>query len=110
MKNVELKRCPFCGGEAKAFATTNIGFVCGVKCSKCGMKIHGVDDNDAAERWNTRPGEDEAYNRGLRNGFENAISLGKRPRIGYFNENQRTECIGKEIQAGQTDTGGPKVY
>lgn len=41
---MELKRCPFCGGEAEA----NSGFSCVyrrisgfVECKRCGIKVHG---------------------------------------------------------------------
>lgn len=64
----ELKRCPFCGGEAKAFQHGDVGYV--VQCRRCGMWNAGyhaewshitedefsgfVDEESAIAAWNAR--------------------------------------------------------
>ena len=65
-----LKRCPFCGGEAE-FNSDEFGE--GVCCKSCGATIHnGVYGEEgrklASADWNARPIEDEleAENKRLR--------------------------------------------
>lgn len=64
---VELKPCPFCGGEAQALHRTNTGATadwCGpvdywVSCmGDCGAStcMHGMRD-EAIAAWNTRVGD-----------------------------------------------------
>jgi len=66
MNNVELKPCPFCGGEAKVTMThDNIGWMYGVACRDVGCVLGEIwrgPDTFASERlakkyWNTRKGE-----------------------------------------------------
>ena len=53
----ELKRCPFCGGEAKLM---KMGYPHWVYCEDCGARVHGrvvgeVDGEKASvEAWNRR--------------------------------------------------------
>ena len=66
----ELKKCPFCGGEARIYITgDNDGYR--VACKKilaCGAKLEWFDkEEDAIEAWNNRATEAEirtkTYNR-----------------------------------------------
>lgn len=52
----ELKRCPFCGGEAR-FATDSKRFI---ECEKCGASTgYCESEEEAINAWNTRkPVED----------------------------------------------------
>ena len=52
-KQIELKPCPFCGGEARRyFGNWDMH---GVVCGKCGAKIYGYAIKAAATRaWNRR--------------------------------------------------------
>lgn len=55
-ENIELKPCPFCGGEG-GYANGGFGFI--VKCRKCGSRIDVQNTTEeAVEAWNTRPLED----------------------------------------------------
>lgn len=81
MTDKELKPCPFCGGEAKFYTTSNksshhsIGFSFEIKCSKCALRfpqsfnielyltengeikiVPGFENviNHATEEWNRR--------------------------------------------------------
>lgn len=103
-KNTELKRCPFCGGEARIWSGI-VGYPTSITCSVCGVSLFGKEYEKVARHWNTRYGEDMEYERGLRNGIAQAFSGG----AGTFT-GRSTDCIGKEIQANQTGTDGPKIY
>ena len=67
MKNIELKPCPFCGGEAQlhTFVRQNrvpCEAVAYVKCTKCDVATHSITDDEgdgsyifvAADTWNRR--------------------------------------------------------
>ena len=66
MKEIDLKRCPFCGGEAEVILTGNsiVGYSkVDVRCHCCGMgrtykKIKGMSSDtirsQVAEKWNRR--------------------------------------------------------
>lgn len=76
--NIELKPCPFCGGEAEARVSPNSRSEEGmsfyeVRCKKCGVRVTGKSFNfwiveynpekpqdllSAVERWNKRAYED----------------------------------------------------
>lgn len=52
----EIKRCPFCGGNAVIQGIT----VVWVKCLECGAETTGFrDEEEAIDAWNRRAGEDE---------------------------------------------------
>lgn len=55
---IELKRCPFCGGEAKLLEHTfSHGDPCfGVECTQCGAWSYqwNTDEARAAAAWNRR--------------------------------------------------------
>jgi Lar family restriction alleviation protein len=59
MKEIDLKRCPFCGGYAHLDDPSEMGDY-GVSCEKCGLfVIFGRDGEcqtreEAAEAWNRR--------------------------------------------------------
>jgi hypothetical protein len=67
-KNIELRPCPFCGGEA---ILVKNDFACSVRCTKCGAETRDAETcmglyttyyaiiNEAAELWNKRAGESE---------------------------------------------------
>lgn len=48
----ELKRCPFCGGEAETLTSLNGYVTCCISCD-C-IEIHGATVLLSIERWNTR--------------------------------------------------------
>ena len=49
----ELKRCPFCGGEAKMFFVGRIGHL--VQCEKCKNMTPWKDtEGEAIAAWNRR--------------------------------------------------------
>jgi len=51
MKNIELKPCPFCGGEAKIQGIT----VVWIKCKQCGTSTCGFkEEKRAIDLWNSR--------------------------------------------------------
>ena len=57
----ELKKCPFCGGEAKLMASAFLSHDAFVMCKSCGAKtlIHSSASRDdakmnAIKSWNTR--------------------------------------------------------
>ena len=74
MENVELKKCPFCGGEAELktgiSTTTTFNFehpTFKVWCAKCGagtkevmdIKRNGSGLAEVVNIWNRRAGEDD---------------------------------------------------
>lgn len=84
MSEIELKRCPFCGGKAVYVTKNNVsghhcvGFDYTVVCGDCGVRLperyeirFSLSENGglnvlndgrqiAADRWNRRAGEDGA--------------------------------------------------
>lgn len=53
MKEIELKPCPFCGGEARKYKGALDLY--GIVCKKCGAKIYGRANKASATRaWNRR--------------------------------------------------------
>ena len=55
----ELKRCPFCGGEARLICFYRVGLetikIYLVKCSKCGFEYKEYQaEEEAIAAWNTR--------------------------------------------------------
>ena len=60
METVELKRCPFCNGEARRYYGNHD--MHGVVCEKCGAKQYGyANQASATKAWNRRV-EDERNN------------------------------------------------
>ena len=56
MADLELKPCPFCGGEAKlkCFAGTHIPFY-RINCSECGCNQEtSIHKESVINSWNTR--------------------------------------------------------
>ena len=55
---IELKRCPFCGGKAEMLGDDDKVYQ--VLCPNCNANIEEYDyeKNVSAERWNSRPIED----------------------------------------------------
>lgn len=82
--NIELKPCPFCGGEAEArespYSRCEEGdSFCEVRCKKCGVHVTGKSFNfwtveynaekpqdllSAVERWNKRAYEEDCRKMG----------------------------------------------
>ena len=62
---IDLKPCPFCGGEAEYFDERiiifNNAFLMGIKCAQCGGAILDNDKshcpNDVFRAWNRRLAE-----------------------------------------------------
>lgn len=52
----ELKRCPFCGGEAVSVVDDETESLFGIKCFSCGGAIDAEkeDLDEAIEAWNRR--------------------------------------------------------
>lgn len=51
----ELKKCPFCGGEACMYGPRYMW----IKCLYCGANTMGsYDEKEAIDAWNRRAGED----------------------------------------------------
>ena len=61
---VDLKPCPFCGGEADlsndACQDSNGGKLWSVECPKCGVFVSEKDKNVVLQIWNTRKPMEEA--------------------------------------------------
>ena len=56
---IELKPCPFCGGEGESKYLHN-DFEYMVICNSCGGAMtSGKDETEAVKAWNTRQGEDK---------------------------------------------------
>lgn len=63
----KLKRCPFCGGEAKTEQCEDITYnakgkariypYTAVYCVDCGARIEEQDEEELADMWNTRTPE-----------------------------------------------------
>ena len=53
---MELKPCPFCGGEAikSAFCWANIADESTVECTVCGARTKVLKTEEAIEAWNRR--------------------------------------------------------
>lgn len=50
---IELKPCPFCGGEARRFESKTFGH--GISCKKCGIKTdYWASKGAATKAWNRR--------------------------------------------------------
>lgn len=48
----ELKKCPFCGGEAELYMKEDVCFLC---CSECDCQARQCEtEEEAIEAWNTR--------------------------------------------------------
>lgn len=62
---MELKPCPFCGGEAKVKRYSNgYNFWCLVKCDDCGVEQDSIrngyyGEKQAVEAWNRRPSDEK---------------------------------------------------
>ena len=55
MSETELRKCPFCGGEAKIVKSF---YSIWVKCTCCNASTNGGESEEiAAELWNRRAGE-----------------------------------------------------
>lgn len=53
----DLKKCPFCGGEASlcnCAVMQNDKWMWSIECAKCGVIIDRENKNDVIEAWNTR--------------------------------------------------------
>lgn len=51
-EEIELKHCPFCGGEA--YLIGKVGNVYAIECGTCSFKIGETTEKDVVEYWNTR--------------------------------------------------------
>jgi Lar family restriction alleviation protein len=52
---VELKPCPFCGGEAEIKETGDRFTICIVGCRCCGCRLESNEEgDDCGKEWNTR--------------------------------------------------------
>lgn len=56
MKEIKLKRCPFCDCEAEKYKDT-LGNV-RIKCKMCGIGTELLYENLAIEAWNRRTDDD----------------------------------------------------
>ena len=66
MKKIELKPCPFCGGEAELVDYGVSGAYEVVQCSDCWVRTRLFDKSikikSAVDAWNRRVGENHADN------------------------------------------------
>lgn len=63
-KEMKLKPCPFCGGEAEVYIRAEFAYspmlsgianAFGVRCKKCNAyTIHAPDEEDSIIKWNRR--------------------------------------------------------
>ena len=54
----ELRKCPFCGGEASQWEFNRFtGRGAEIECIKCRAKIQRITLKEAIEAWNKRVGE-----------------------------------------------------
>ncbi|MBS7224878.1 MAG: Lar family restriction alleviation protein [Clostridiaceae bacterium] len=63
MKQPDLKKCPFCGGDAEITYGAYDENWWGVRCETCGALVSMPDFGmyDAIEAWNARPGTSMKY-------------------------------------------------
>ena len=58
---IELKRCPFCDGEA-VIRNGNFPFMASVACQDCDAEVRVVSEENAVEKaiekWNRRVGDE----------------------------------------------------
>lgn len=66
-RNTELKRCPFCGSDPIVWRD-GFGFTF-IECTNCEIELAHKEPSEVAKAWNTRPGEDEAYQIGFSDGL-----------------------------------------
>ena len=57
---IELKKCPFCDGEA-VIRNGNFSFMVTIACQDCGAEIRVISEENAVEKavekWNRRTGD-----------------------------------------------------
>lgn len=58
-KEVELKPCPFCGGEAEIWHRIELGY-CTIFCLNCKARIQKNYDNETIQDWNRRADQEKA--------------------------------------------------
>ena len=61
MTMIELKRCPFCGGEPE-IRHGGLAYMASVACRDCGAEVRSIDESpilvelQVIEKWNRREG------------------------------------------------------
>lgn len=88
----ELKKCPFCGGEAEydkktkfdhhGDMYTNHLVWCPYPVGGCGVRVYAKSKSEAIKRWNTRKPIDDIVQRLEKHKSYNQMMLKKFPKMG----------------------------
>ena len=104
----ELKKCPFCGGEAYKYISGSVsnGVFAEVICKGCYSRTDRLKENLAIEAWNNRVTEAdirakaiEKFAEKLKWEFENSLGFSKRAL--YF-ANAVIDIVVKELKERET--------
>lgn len=102
MNSKELKKCPFCGGEAEVQEFPDTFDSCGwsttVICKNCGAEVMG-DEDKAIERWNRRATPNELRER------EQEIRIGILFRLARFIQRKVKLWVGCDVDEDITTIG-----
>ena len=79
----ELKKCPFCGGEAYSYKSKNLlgEMFCGIECESNECIVHTMiaeypTEEKAIEQWNNRVTEAEIRNKAIDDTMRKLYELG----------------------------------
>ena len=72
MAEVDLKRCPFCGGEAEVTLFLGNYIVACKGCPGSTFPCKGMTEEEAVEAWNRRA-DDDLYKKGYKDGWNSCV-------------------------------------